>query len=61
MGTTVLVLSDFIKQTKGKQLSKDVVGKIYAEFDNLTEIEKLGYNSLRIYLENQNGKELNGA
>ena len=61
MGTTVLVLSDFIKQTKGKQLSKDVVGKIYAEFDNLTEIEKLGYNSLRSYLENQNGKELKGA
>lgn len=61
MKTTVLVLNDFIKQTKGKQLSKDVIGKIYAEFDNLTEIEKLGYNSLRNYLENQNGKELKGA
>lgn len=57
----ILVAEQLIKQTKNKRMQTNVVAQIYSEIDTLTKLSNNGYNTLKKYLENQNGKELKGS
>ena len=51
----IIVLEQLLKQTHKRQMSSDVVFKVYEEIKLLENLRHLGENSLFDYLKNQNG------
>lgn len=57
----IFVLERLLKQTHKNSFSKIVLNQIYDEIENLKNAAELGHNSLRNYLNKNNGKELKGT
>lgn len=58
----VLVLDTLLKQTASKkQISKETLNRIFIEYENFAKLERQGKLSIDNYLNDRNGKKMQGA